>query len=39
MFRTIVAGCNGRERGLGALSLAHAISAATGAKLILVGVP
>jgi nucleotide-binding universal stress UspA family protein len=38
MYRTIVAGCNGRERGRGAVSLAHAISAATGAKLMLVGV-
>jgi nucleotide-binding universal stress UspA family protein len=38
MFRTIVAGCNGRERGRGAVSLAHAIAAATGAKLLLVGV-
>ena len=38
MFRTIVAGCNGRERGRGAASLAHAIATATGAKLLLVGV-
>jgi len=38
MFRTIVAGCNGRERGRGAVSLAHAIATATGAKLLLVGV-
>lgn len=38
MFKTIVAGCNGRERGRGAVSLAHAISSATGAKLLLVGV-
>jgi nucleotide-binding universal stress UspA family protein len=38
MFRTIVVGCNGRERGRGAVSLAHAIAAATGAKLLLVGV-
>jgi nucleotide-binding universal stress UspA family protein len=38
MFRTIVAGCNGRERGRGAVSLAHAISQATGGRLLLVGV-
>ena len=38
MFRTIVAGCNGRERGRGAVSLAHAIATATGAKLLVVGV-
>jgi nucleotide-binding universal stress UspA family protein len=38
MFRTIVAGSNGRERGRGAVSLAHAIATATGAKLLLVGV-
>jgi nucleotide-binding universal stress UspA family protein len=38
MFRTIVAGCNGRERGRGAVSLAHAIAGATGAELLLVGV-
>lgn len=38
MFRTIVAGCNGRERGRGAVSLAHAIARATGAELLLVGV-
>src|SRR5262245_1233814 len=38
MFRTIVAGCNGRERGRGAVSLAHAIAQANGAKLLLVGV-
>jgi nucleotide-binding universal stress UspA family protein len=38
MFRTIVAGCNGHERGRGAVSLAHAIATATGAKLLLVGV-
>jgi nucleotide-binding universal stress UspA family protein len=38
MFRTIVAGCNGRERGRGAVSLAHAIAEATGARLLLVGV-
>jgi nucleotide-binding universal stress UspA family protein len=38
MFRTIVAGCNGRERGRGAVSLAHAIAEATGAELLLVGV-
>jgi hypothetical protein len=38
MFRTIVAGCNGRERGHGAVSLAHAVATATGAKLPLVGV-
>jgi len=38
MYRTIIAGCNGRERGRGAVSLAHAISTATGARLVLVGV-
>ena len=38
MYRTIVAGCNGRERGRGAVSLAHAIASATGARLLLVGV-
>ncbi len=38
MFRTIVAGCNGLERGRGAVSLAHAIAAATGARLVLLGV-
>jgi nucleotide-binding universal stress UspA family protein len=38
MFGTIVAGCDGRDRGRGAVSLAHAIATATGAKLLLVGV-
>jgi nucleotide-binding universal stress UspA family protein len=38
MLRTIVVGCNGRERGRGAVSLAHAIATATGARLLLVGV-
>jgi nucleotide-binding universal stress UspA family protein len=38
MYRTIIAGCNGRERGRGAVSFAHAISSATGARLLLVGV-
>jgi nucleotide-binding universal stress UspA family protein len=38
MYRTIVAGCNGQERGRGAVSLAHAIASATGARLVLVGV-
>jgi nucleotide-binding universal stress UspA family protein len=38
MYRTIVAGCNGRDRGRGAVSLAHAIASATGARLLLVGV-
>jgi nucleotide-binding universal stress UspA family protein len=38
MFRTIVAGCNGRERGRGAVSLAHAIATASEAKLLLIGV-
>jgi nucleotide-binding universal stress UspA family protein len=38
MHRTIIAGCNGRERGRGAVSLAHAIASATGARLLLVGV-
>ena len=30
MFHTIVAGCNGRERGRGAVSLAHAIAVGHG---------
>jgi nucleotide-binding universal stress UspA family protein len=38
MYRTIVAGCNGRDRGRGAVSLGHAIASATGARLLLVGV-
>lgn len=38
MYRTIIAGCNGRERGRGAVSLAHAIASASGARLLLVGV-
>ena len=38
MYRTIIAGCNGRERGRGAVSLGDAISVATGARLVLVGV-
>jgi nucleotide-binding universal stress UspA family protein len=38
MYRTIVAGCNGYERGRGAVSLAHAIASAAGARLVLVGV-
>jgi nucleotide-binding universal stress UspA family protein len=38
MFRTILAGCNGFERGRGAVSLAHAIASATGARLVLLGV-
>lgn len=38
MYRTIIAGCNGRERGRGAVALAHAIASATGARLLLVGV-
>jgi nucleotide-binding universal stress UspA family protein len=38
MYRTIIAGCNGRDRGRGAVSLAHAIASATGARLLLVGV-
>jgi nucleotide-binding universal stress UspA family protein len=38
LFHTIVAGCNGYERGRGAVSLAHAIASATGARLLLVGV-
>jgi hypothetical protein len=37
MYRTIIAGCNGRERGRAAVSLAHAIAAATAARLVLVG--
>jgi hypothetical protein len=36
MYRTIIAGCNGRERGRGAVSLAHAISVASGARLVVV---
>ncbi|MGZ6705806.1 MAG: universal stress protein [Solirubrobacteraceae bacterium] len=38
MYRTIVAGCNGRDRGRGAVSLAHALATATGARLLIVGV-
>jgi nucleotide-binding universal stress UspA family protein len=38
MYRTIVVGCDGSERGRGAVSLAHAIASATGARLLLVGV-
>jgi hypothetical protein len=38
MYRTMVAGCNGYERGRGAVSLAHAVASATGARLVLVGV-
>jgi proteasome lid subunit RPN8/RPN11 len=38
MYRTIIAGCNGRESGRGAVSLAHAISVASGARLVVVGV-
>lgn len=38
MLRTIVAGCNGRDRGRGAVVLAHALAAATGARLIVAGV-
>ena len=38
MFRTIVAGCNGFERGRGAVSLAHAIAAAGGSRLVVLGV-
>jgi nucleotide-binding universal stress UspA family protein len=38
MYRTIVVGCNGYERGRGAVSLAHAIASATDARLFLVGV-
>jgi hypothetical protein len=36
MYRTIVAGSNGRERGRGAVSLARAIASATGARPLLV---
>jgi hypothetical protein len=32
MYRTIIVGGNGRERGRGAGSLTHAISMATGAR-------
>lgn len=38
MFRTIVAGCNGRDRGVAAVSLAQAIARATGARLTVAGV-
>ncbi len=38
MLRTIVAGCNGRDRGRGAVALGHALAAATGARLLIVGV-
>lgn len=38
MFRTIVVGSDGHERGRGAVSLAHAIASAAGARLVLVGV-
>jgi nucleotide-binding universal stress UspA family protein len=38
MYRTIIAGCNGRERGRGAVALAHEIASASGARLLLVGV-
>ena len=38
MYRTIIAGCDGRDRGRGAVSLAHAIASATDARLLLVGV-
>jgi nucleotide-binding universal stress UspA family protein len=38
MFRTIVAGSDGRERGRGAVSLAHALASASEARLLLVGV-
>ena len=37
MLRTIIAGCDGREPGRGAVSLAHAIPWATGARLLLAG--
>jgi nucleotide-binding universal stress UspA family protein len=38
MYRTIVVGTDGHERGRGAVSLAHAIATAAGARLVLVGV-
>lgn len=38
MFKTIVAGSNGRDRGLGAVSLAHAIATLSDARLIIGGV-
>jgi nucleotide-binding universal stress UspA family protein len=38
MFRTIVVGSDGRERGRGAVSLAHVLAAASDARLLLVGV-
>jgi nucleotide-binding universal stress UspA family protein len=38
MYRTIVVGSDGYERGRGAVSLAHAIASAAGAPLVLVGV-
>ena len=38
MFRRILAGCNGRDRGLGAVSFAYAVAAAEGARLTIAGV-
>jgi nucleotide-binding universal stress UspA family protein len=38
MFRTIVAGSDGRERGRGAVSLASALASGLDARLLLVGV-
>lgn len=38
LFGTIVVGCDGGERGRGAVSLAHAIASASAARLLLVGV-
>jgi len=38
MFRTIVAGTDGREKGRNAVSLAHELASATGARLLLVAV-
>ena len=38
MFRTIVVGSDGRERGRGAVSLAYALATESDARLLLVGV-
>ena len=38
MFRRILTGCNGRDRGLGAVSFAYAVAAAEGARLTIAGV-
>lgn len=38
MFKTIVVGCDGSDRGRGAVALAHVIAAATGGRLLVAGV-